>query len=146
MSVQAFLVFDQDKSGYLNLLELQKVLCSIGEALTTRETAIVLKAVDTNQDGKVDVEGEGAGGYGEELLGLCCCRWWLWVFCCCCCCCCCFKNLGVFVLTFKRPKRSSSTGNIMKLSMEVVWKNTLVPIPLPLPRVGKREYSPFTFP
>ena len=69
--VQAFLTFDHDKNGYLNLLELQKVLCSIGEALSTREAAIVLKAVDTNNDGKVDVEGEGrgvGGGGGRRYL------------------------------------------------------------------------------
>ncbi|KAK7092077.1 uncharacterized protein [Littorina saxatilis] len=53
---QAFLVFDRDKSGYMNLTELQEVLCSIGDHMELNEVAMVLKAVDVNGDGKVDVE------------------------------------------------------------------------------------------
>ncbi|KAL8610660.1 hypothetical protein ACOMHN_047229 [Nucella lapillus] len=53
---QAFLVFNRDKSGYMNLMELQEVLCNIGEPLSVSEAAMVLKAVDVNNDGKVDVE------------------------------------------------------------------------------------------
>ncbi|KAK7485681.1 hypothetical protein BaRGS_00023130, partial [Batillaria attramentaria] len=50
---QAFLVFDRDKSGYLNLEELREVLCSMGEPLTYKEAQQVLDAVDVNHDGKV---------------------------------------------------------------------------------------------
>ena len=51
-------MFDKDKSGYLNLNELQDALCSIGDALSVGEAARVLQAVDVNKDGKVDVDGE----------------------------------------------------------------------------------------
>ncbi|XP_076438153.1 neo-calmodulin-like isoform X2 [Babylonia areolata] len=53
---QAFQVFDKDKSGYLNLEELQDVLCSVGDVLSAREAETVLHAVDLNNDKRVDVE------------------------------------------------------------------------------------------
>lgn len=53
---QAFSVFDRDKKGWLDLKQLQDVLCSLGEPLSLHEAALVLKAVDVNNDGKVDVE------------------------------------------------------------------------------------------
>ncbi|GFN79319.1 calmodulin [Plakobranchus ocellatus] len=53
---QAFLVFDRDKSGSLNLSELREVLCGMGEPLTEKEASHVLKKIDKNNDGVVDVE------------------------------------------------------------------------------------------
>ncbi|RUS70771.1 hypothetical protein EGW08_021473, partial [Elysia chlorotica] len=53
---QAFLVFDRDKSGTLNLSELREVLCGMGEPLTEDEATYVLKKIDKNNDGMVDAE------------------------------------------------------------------------------------------
>ncbi|KAK3772289.1 hypothetical protein RRG08_039106 [Elysia crispata] len=53
---QAFLVFDRDKSGTLNLSELREVLCGMGEPLTEDEATYVLRKIDKNNDGMVDAE------------------------------------------------------------------------------------------
>ncbi|XP_012940785.1 neo-calmodulin-like [Aplysia californica] len=53
---QAFLVFDRDKSGYLDLDQLKDVLLTLGEPLTPEEVQLVFKKIDQNNDGKVDPE------------------------------------------------------------------------------------------
>ncbi|KAK6173387.1 hypothetical protein SNE40_016848 [Patella caerulea] len=53
---QAFLFFDKDKNGQLSIKELQNVLVSMGEPLSYKETADILKLADTNHDGKLDAD------------------------------------------------------------------------------------------
>jgi len=53
---QAFLVFDRDKTGFLNRKELQEVLCGMGEPLSLNETEYVMSKIDTDKDGQIDVD------------------------------------------------------------------------------------------
>ncbi|XP_060066135.1 neo-calmodulin-like [Ylistrum balloti] len=52
----AFKRFDKNGDGSLDLEELRKVLCSIGESLTDEEAEEMFAMVDADKNGKVDLE------------------------------------------------------------------------------------------
>ena len=47
-----------DGNGYITAGELRRVMTGIGEALTDAEVNEMLRAADTNNDGKINYEGE----------------------------------------------------------------------------------------
>uniref|UniRef100_A0A1I8IYV5 EF-hand domain-containing protein n=2 Tax=Macrostomum lignano TaxID=282301 RepID=A0A1I8IYV5_9PLAT len=49
----AFQVFDRDKNGFISRQELEFVLKSIGEQLTTEEIDELFRSADANEDGKI---------------------------------------------------------------------------------------------
>ncbi|GMY25969.1 probable calcium-binding protein CML30 [Fagus crenata] len=53
---EAFEVFDENKDGFINATELQKVLCSLGlkEGSEVEECTKMIRAVDENGDGQID--------------------------------------------------------------------------------------------
>lgn len=53
-----FQVFDRDKDGYITAQELQMVMASLGENLTQEELNEMIRAADTDGDGRVNYEGE----------------------------------------------------------------------------------------
>lgn len=55
-----FQVFDRDKDGYITAQELQMVMASLGENLTQEELNEMIRAADTDGDGRVNYEGEYA--------------------------------------------------------------------------------------
>ena len=55
--MEAFKVFDVDGNGYITAAELKRVMTGIGEALTDAEVGEMLRAADTNNDGKINYEG-----------------------------------------------------------------------------------------
>ena len=56
--LEAFKVFDADGNGYITAAELRRVMTGIGETLTDAEVNDMLRAADTNNDGKINYEGE----------------------------------------------------------------------------------------
>jgi Ca2+-binding EF-hand superfamily protein len=57
---QAFMMFDKTKKGYLNLEQMTKALQCLGEPLSEIEIKQLMRIADTNNDGKVDVDGKKA--------------------------------------------------------------------------------------
>jgi len=53
---QAFLVFDRDKTGTLNMKELGEILMQMGDKLTPRELNFIMNKMDTDGDGKIGVD------------------------------------------------------------------------------------------
>ena len=58
-NVQCSQVFDVDGNGFITAGELRRVMTGIGEALTDAEVNEMLRAADTNNDGKINYEGRG---------------------------------------------------------------------------------------
>ncbi|GFO23849.1 calmodulin [Plakobranchus ocellatus] len=53
---EAFQYFDRDKKGYLNKDQLYSYLTKCGEVLTEREFNDVIKDIDTDGDGRIDIQ------------------------------------------------------------------------------------------
>lgn len=53
----AFRVFDLDGNGLIDSEELQLTMSQLGEQLTASDVSAMIRAVDRNNDGKVDYEG-----------------------------------------------------------------------------------------
>lgn len=53
----AFKKFDLDNTGYVTVPELQKILSNIGQNFSEREIENMIKAVDSNFDGKLSFRG-----------------------------------------------------------------------------------------
>ncbi|PAA48963.1 hypothetical protein BOX15_Mlig001318g1 [Macrostomum lignano] len=51
--MSAFQVFDRDSNGYISRQELEFVLTSIGERLTSEEVDEMFRFADTNEDGRI---------------------------------------------------------------------------------------------
>ena len=56
--LEAFKVFDADGNGFITAAELRRVMTGIGETLTDAEVNDMLRAADTNNDGKINYDGE----------------------------------------------------------------------------------------
>jgi len=54
----AFKVFDLDGNGLIDSEELRLTMSRLGEAVTDADVDAMIRAVDRNQDGKVDYEGK----------------------------------------------------------------------------------------
>ncbi|KAI0233027.1 myosin II light chain [Massospora cicadina] len=54
--VQAFQVFDKDRTGYISVGELRYVLTSLGDKLTDAEVDELLKGVEISKDGMINYE------------------------------------------------------------------------------------------
>ncbi|XP_021344468.1 calmodulin-like, partial [Mizuhopecten yessoensis] len=52
--VEAFRLFDKDGNGFLTANELQSVVATSGESLTTEEVDMLMNEADVNNDGKVN--------------------------------------------------------------------------------------------
>ena len=57
--LKAFMIFDHNCDGQIDVEELMSVLVNIGEPLTKEEATKMLAVADLNQDGKLDYTGEG---------------------------------------------------------------------------------------
>ncbi|KAJ9086458.1 myosin II light chain, variant 2 [Entomophthora muscae] len=55
--VQAFQVFDKDRTGFISVGELRYVLTSLGDKLTDAEVDELLKGVEVTKDGMINYEG-----------------------------------------------------------------------------------------
>ncbi|OWF34590.1 Calmodulin, striated muscle [Mizuhopecten yessoensis] len=55
--VEAFRLFDKDGNGFLTANELQSVVATSGESLTTEEVDMLMNEADVNNDGKVNYKG-----------------------------------------------------------------------------------------
>lgn len=53
-----FYIFDINKDGYVDVLELKKILISMGEFFIEEEVEVFLRIVDMNGDGKIDYKGK----------------------------------------------------------------------------------------
>ncbi|XP_052763151.1 calmodulin, striated muscle-like [Mya arenaria] len=53
---EAFRIFDKDRNNSLNVQELVKALCFLGEPLTQKEAKEMCDLMDVNKDKKVDVD------------------------------------------------------------------------------------------
>jgi len=53
---QAFKIFDQHNTGYVQIAELRHVLVSVGEKLSKEEVDGVLKDADSDNDGKINLQ------------------------------------------------------------------------------------------
>lgn len=51
-------VLDRDKDGYITVQELEQALSRTKEGFTAQEIADIMRAADTNNDGKIDYNGE----------------------------------------------------------------------------------------
>ena len=56
--IEAFKVFDTDKSGYINKKELMAAFKTLGQPLPEKEVKEIFKSADKNGDGKLDIDGE----------------------------------------------------------------------------------------
>eukprot|EP00300_Choanocystis_sp_HF-7_P034648 c4754_g1_i2.p1 GENE.c4754_g1_i2~~c4754_g1_i2.p1 ORF type:complete len:337 (+),score=87.16 c4754_g1_i2:54-1064(+) len=52
---EAFAVFDTDNSGYITLDELRRIMTTYGEDMQDDEVEALFKEIDTNEDGKLDI-------------------------------------------------------------------------------------------
>ena len=52
----AFRMFDRNKDGYVDAIELRKITTTMGERLTDEEVEAFMNEADSNGDGKVDFE------------------------------------------------------------------------------------------
>lgn len=52
---EAFAVFDQDKSGFITLSELRRVLTTYGEDMSDEEVDKLFSTLDTDNNGKLDI-------------------------------------------------------------------------------------------
>ncbi|GAB2287817.1 hypothetical protein Dimus_022175 [Dionaea muscipula] len=54
---EAFKVFDENRDGFIDAKELQRVLCELGfeEGLEMQRCSLMIKAFDQNGDGKIDL-------------------------------------------------------------------------------------------
>ena len=55
---QAFLVFDKDRNGLIDIDELKSVLISLGENLSDEELREMMKEADIDGNGGVDFDGK----------------------------------------------------------------------------------------
>ena len=52
-----FKVFDKNGDGMIDAEELKDIMANFGEKMSEDEIMDMIKAVDVNQDGKIDIEG-----------------------------------------------------------------------------------------
>lgn len=55
---RAFKVFDRDGSGFIEKLELKKVLTEMGDKMKPGEVDAMFKMADTNNDNKIHYDGK----------------------------------------------------------------------------------------
>ena len=53
---RAFRVLDRDSNGYITVRELREWVTKLGEKLTQKEAADLVREADTNGDGKISIE------------------------------------------------------------------------------------------
>ena len=54
---EAFRVFDKDGTGYISSADLRHVMANLGEKLTDQEIDKMMRQVDVDGDGQVNIEG-----------------------------------------------------------------------------------------
>jgi calcium-binding protein CML len=55
---QAFRMFDANNDGFITAQELQKMMKAMGEKLTNKEIDALIKAWDTDGDGRINYDGQ----------------------------------------------------------------------------------------
>lgn len=54
---EAFKLFDKDNNGCITVTELRNILTETGQKIRPEEADELMKAIDTDGDGKIDYEG-----------------------------------------------------------------------------------------
>ena len=53
---EAFRVFDTDEDGYITTGEMRRIMLTIGDRMKDEEAEILVKDMDINQDGRINIE------------------------------------------------------------------------------------------
>ena len=69
--LQAFRMFDKDGDGFIDANELRHLLTNLGEKLTETEVDEMIREVDIDGDGKVDMGGKVMGSILVATTKMC---------------------------------------------------------------------------